>query len=75
MHKLHQRSLPLDPTGIILKKLAVTVQGSFKLFVCIKLDPQDEEILTPCSYKYNCTCSLTEQNTTLKNLYYGLTQM
>ena len=24
------------------------------------------------SYSYNCTCSLTEQNTTLKNLYYGL---
>ena len=25
--------------------LAVTVQGSFKLFVCIKIDPHDEEIL------------------------------
>ena len=24
------------------------------------------------SYSDNCTCSLTEQNTTLKNLYYGL---
>ena len=23
------------------------------------------------SYSDNCTCSLTEQNTTLKNLYYG----
>ena len=27
------------------------------------------------SYSDNCTCSLTEQNTTLKNLYYGLIQM
>ena len=27
------------------------------------------------SYSYNCTCSLTEQNTILKNLYYGLIQM
>ena len=45
MHKLHQRSLPVDPAGIILKKLAVTVQGLFKLFVCIKIDPHDEEIL------------------------------
>ena len=26
------------------------------------------------SYSDNCTCSLTEQNTTLKNLYYGLIQ-
>ena len=24
------------------------------------------------SYSDNCTCSFTEQNTTLKNLYYGL---
>ena len=24
------------------------------------------------SYSGNCTCSLTEQNTTLENLYYGL---
>ena len=24
------------------------------------------------SYSDNCTCSLTEQNITLKNLYYGL---
>ena len=44
MHKLHQRCLPLDPTGIILQ-LAVTVQGPFKLFVCIKIDPSGEEIL------------------------------
>ena len=27
------------------------------------------------NYSDNCTCSLTEQNTTLKNLYYGLIQM
>ena len=27
------------------------------------------------SYSDNCTCSLTEQNTTLKNLYYGLTNV
>ena len=27
------------------------------------------------SYLDNCTCSLTEHNTTLKNLYYGLIQM
>ena len=27
------------------------------------------------SYSDNCTCSLTEQNTILKNLYYGLIQM
>ena len=26
-------------------------------------------------YSDNCTCSLTEQNTTLKNLNYGLIQM
>ena len=25
-------------------------------------------------YSDNCTCSLTEQNTILKNLYYGLIQ-
>ena len=27
------------------------------------------------SYSDNCTCSLTEQNITLTNLYYGLIQM
>ena len=27
------------------------------------------------SYSDNCTCSLTEHNTTLKKLYYGLIQM
>ena len=27
------------------------------------------------SYSDNCTCSLTEKNTALKNLYYGLIQM
>ena len=27
------------------------------------------------SYLDNCKCSLTEQNTALKNLYYGLIQM
>ena len=27
------------------------------------------------SYSDNCTCSLTEQNTTLKTLYYDLIQM
>ena len=27
------------------------------------------------SYSDNCVCSLTEQNTTLKNLYNGLIQM
>ena len=27
------------------------------------------------SYSDNCTYSLTEQNTTLKNLYYGLIQI
>ena len=27
------------------------------------------------SYSDNCTCSLTEQYTTLTNLYYGLIQM
>ena len=27
------------------------------------------------SYLDNCTCSLTEQNSTLKNLYYVLTQI
>ena len=27
------------------------------------------------SYSDNCACSLTEQNTTLKNLYYGLTNV
>ena len=27
------------------------------------------------SYLDNCTCSLTEKNTTKKNLYNGLTQM
>ena len=27
------------------------------------------------SYSDNCACSLTEQNTTLKNRYYGLIQM
>ena len=26
------------------------------------------------SYSDNCTCSITEQNTTLKNLYYDLIQ-
>ena len=27
------------------------------------------------SYSDNCTCSPTEQNTTLTNLYYGLSHM
>ena len=27
------------------------------------------------NYSDNCICSLTEQNTTLKDLYYGLIQM
>ena len=27
------------------------------------------------SYSDNCTCSLTGQNTTITNLYYGLLQM
>ena len=27
------------------------------------------------SYSDDCTCSLTEQNATLKNLYYGQIQM
>ena len=27
------------------------------------------------SYLDNCTCSLTEQNTSLMNLYHGLIQM
>ena len=27
------------------------------------------------SYSDNCTCSLTEHNTTLTNLYYGLIQI
>ena len=35
------------------------------------------ELKVSKSYSDNCTfsCSLTEQNTTLKNLYYGLIQM
>ena len=45
MHKLHQRHLQLDPAGNCFNKLAVTVQGSFKLFVSIKIDPSGEEIL------------------------------
>ena len=32
-------------------------------------------LTAPKSYPDNRTCSLTEQNTTLKNLYYGPTQM
>ena len=46
MHKLHQRSLPLDPTGIILKTCCNST-GVIQT-VC----PHDEEDSVPCSYKY-----------------------
>ena len=32
-------------------------------------------LTVPKSYSDNRTCSLTEQNTTFKNLYYGLIQI
>ena len=36
------------------------------------VDRRDQYLTVLKSYSDNCTCSLTEQNTTLKNLYYGL---
>ena len=44
MHKLHQTSLPLYPAGIVLKACCNS-EGSFKLFVCIRIDLSGEEIL------------------------------
>ena len=44
MHKLHQRFLPLDPTGIILKTCCNST-GAIQTFCLYKIDPQDEEIL------------------------------
>ena len=43
---------------------AVTVQGSYKLFACIKIDPHDEEILylVPISiYAFLYTCSVFQE--------------
>ena len=56
MYKLPQEYLSVDPAGIILKKCCeslITEQGSFTLFVCIKIDPSGKEVFVPCSLK--CT--------------------
>ena len=44
MHKLHQRSLPLDPTGIILKTCCNST-GVIQTVCLYKIVPRDEEIL------------------------------
>ena len=38
-------------------------------------DRRDHAQYQKAAKSYSDTCSLTEQNTTLKNLYYGLIQM
>ena len=44
MYKLHQRSLPLDPTRIILKTCC-NCTGVIQTVCLHKKDPHDEEIL------------------------------
>ena len=54
MYKLPQEYLSVDPAGIILKNCfesLVTEQGSFTVFVCIKIDPSFKEVFVPCSLK------------------------
>ena len=54
MYKLPQEYLSVDPAGIILKNCCeslITEQGSFTLFVCIKIDPSGKEVFVPCSLK------------------------
>ena len=54
MYKLPQEYLSVDPAGIILKNCCeslITEQGSFTLFVCIKIDPSGKEVFVPCSRK------------------------
>ena len=54
MYKLPQEYLSVDPAGIILKNCCeslITEQGSFALFVCIKIDPSEREVFVPCSLK------------------------
>ena len=50
MYKLTQEYLSVDPAGIILKNCCeslITEQGSFTLFVCIKIDPSGKEVFVP----------------------------
>ena len=57
MYKLPQEYLSVDPAGIILKNCCeslVTEQGSFTLFVCIKIEPSFKEVFVPCSLKCKC---------------------
>ena len=54
MYKLPQEYLSVDPAEIILKNCCeslITEQGSFTLFVCIKIDPSGKEVFVPCSLK------------------------
>ena len=54
MYKLPKEYLSVDPAGIILKNCCeslITIQGSFTLFVCIKIDPSGKEVFVPCSLK------------------------
>ena len=66
MHKLHQRSLPLDPTGIILETCCNS-SGVIQT-VCViqtaclyKIDPHDEGIpyLVPRSTQWSNLISLS----------------
>ena len=68
MYKLPQENLSVDPAGIILKNCCeslITEQGSFTLFVCIKIDPSGKEVFVPCSLK----CKVDEAVTW--HTYYG----
>ena len=55
MYKFPQEYLSVDPAGIILKNCCeslITEQGSFTLFVCIKIDPSGKGVFVPCSLKW-----------------------
>ena len=60
-------------------KVVGTLQGDCIMIISCNtiVDRRDhvQYLTVSKSYSDNCTCSLTEQNTTLKNLYYGLIQM
>ena len=58
MHKLHHRSQPLDPTGIILKACCNST-GVIQT-VCIKIDPHDEEILYLFPISNNAFCDISK---------------
>ena len=71
MYKLPQEYLSVDPAGIILKNCCeslITEQGSFTLFVCIKIEPSGGEVFVPCFLKCKCFCLKAHLSRRLKSL-------